>query len=138
MKGSRADTPANCTYEDLLGSWVFRVSKGGQDKGINCSLMGKRWRDTLTVDKSITVRLEKLSVAVDDLGNTRFFTRIYNQGFEVVLNDYKWFGFFKVGLNSRVTIFVKKIYISSTPAIKMTFNILCDVIGLHTTHTNAQ
>uniref|UniRef100_A0A8K9XQG0 Cathepsin C n=1 Tax=Oncorhynchus mykiss TaxID=8022 RepID=A0A8K9XQG0_ONCMY len=60
----RADTPANCTYEDLLGFWVFQVSEGWQDKDINCSLMGKRWRDTRS----------KLSVA----------------GFEVVLNDYKW------------------------------------------------
>lgn len=41
--GLRADTPANCTYEDLLGSWVFQVSEGWQDKDINCSLMGKRW-----------------------------------------------------------------------------------------------
>uniref|UniRef100_A0A8C7WEC7 Cathepsin C n=1 Tax=Oncorhynchus mykiss TaxID=8022 RepID=A0A8C7WEC7_ONCMY len=62
--GLRADTPANCTYEDLLGFWVFQVSEGWQDKDINCSLMGKRWRDTRS----------KLSVA----------------GFEVVLNDYKW------------------------------------------------
>uniref|UniRef100_A0A8C7FFZ2 Cathepsin C exclusion domain-containing protein n=1 Tax=Oncorhynchus kisutch TaxID=8019 RepID=A0A8C7FFZ2_ONCKI len=96
--GSRADTPANYTYEDLLGSWVFQVSEGWQDKDINCSLM-----DSV---KSITVHLEKLSVADDDLGNTGFFTLIYNQGFEVVLNDYKWFGFFKVGSNSRLLFFL--------------------------------
>ncbi|KAG8002086.1 Metabotropic glutamate receptor 5 [Nibea albiflora] len=86
--GSWGDTPANCTYEELLGTWMFQVSKGGQDKTIDCS--------TQATDKStVTVTLEKLSVATDELGNTGFFTLIYNQGFEVVINGYKWFGFFK-------------------------------------------
>ncbi|XP_072317940.1 dipeptidyl peptidase 1 [Eucyclogobius newberryi] len=88
VESSRADTPANCTYEDLLGTWVFQVSKGGQDKSINCSAEA-------VGESSVTVTLEKLSVATDELGNTGFFTLIYNQGFEVVLGGYKWFGFFK-------------------------------------------
>lgn len=41
VEGSWGDTPANCTYEDLLGTWVFQVSKGGRDKTINCSAEGK-------------------------------------------------------------------------------------------------
>uniref|UniRef100_A0A8K9V4S4 Cathepsin C n=1 Tax=Oncorhynchus mykiss TaxID=8022 RepID=A0A8K9V4S4_ONCMY len=81
--GLRADTPANCTYEDLLGFWVFQVSEGWQDKDINCSLMGKRWRDT----RSALSCLWRWTT-----WETRafFLTLIYNQGFEVVLNDYKW------------------------------------------------
>lgn len=88
VEAARGDTPANCTYEDLLGTWVFQVSKGGHDKTINCSAEA-------VGESSVTVTLEKLSVATDELGNTGFFTLIYNQGFEVVLGGYKWFGFFK-------------------------------------------
>lgn len=88
FEAARGDTPANCTYEDLLGTWVFQVSKGGHDKTLNCSAEA-------VGESSVTVTLEKLSVATDELGSTGFFTLIYNQGFEVVLGGYKWFGFFK-------------------------------------------
>ncbi|XP_061923247.1 LOW QUALITY PROTEIN: dipeptidyl peptidase 1 [Entelurus aequoreus] len=84
----RGDTPANCTYEDLLGTWMFQVSKGGHDKDINCSAAA-------TSENTMAVTLEKLSVAKDEVGNLGFFTLVYNQGFEVVINGYKWFAFFK-------------------------------------------
>lgn len=40
MGSTRADTPANCTYEDVRGLWVFHEGPRGNDKTINCSSKG--------------------------------------------------------------------------------------------------
>lgn len=37
----RSDTPANCTYPDLLGTWVFQVGPRRPRSDLNCSVMGK-------------------------------------------------------------------------------------------------
>lgn len=34
------DTPANCTYDDILGDWVFHIGKDGHDRKLNCTGFG--------------------------------------------------------------------------------------------------
>ncbi|CAF93700.1 unnamed protein product [Tetraodon nigroviridis] len=74
IEGSWGDTPANCTYEDLLGTWVLQVSKGGHDKSVNCSAEG-------TGESTWIVTLEKLCVAKDNVGNLGFFHPYLQPGF---------------------------------------------------------
>ena len=41
----------------------------------------------------LNVALEFPNTAIDEFGNVGFWTLIYNQGFEIVLNGRKYFGF---------------------------------------------
>ena len=38
---SSADTPANCSYKEITGRWVFFVGEGSKDRTIDCSSFGK-------------------------------------------------------------------------------------------------
>ena len=37
----KLDTPANCTYEDIRGVWVFHEGPRLNDKSVNCSAKGE-------------------------------------------------------------------------------------------------
>lgn len=99
LPSSRADTPANCTYEDIRGSWVFYVGSGGHDNTLDCS-------DDFEVMTQVNVTLSYPDVAKDGNGSTGFWTIIYNQGFEVVISGRKYFAF------SNYTMLSKKVAVS--------------------------
>lgn len=80
-----SDTPANCTYEDIRGTWTIYVGSGGHDNTLDCS-------HVITENKMVFT-LSYPDIAKDDQGNTGFWTIIYNQGFEVVVNNRKYFAF---------------------------------------------
>ena len=86
VPGALADTPANCTYEEMSGAWTFYIGSGGHDNKLDCS-------GTFEVARKVKVSLKYPDVATDDQGNTGFWTIIYNQGFEVVIDKRKYFAF---------------------------------------------
>ncbi|KAK8728870.1 hypothetical protein OTU49_008838, partial [Cherax quadricarinatus] len=81
-----ADTPANCLYEDIIGSWtVFETERTG-DHAINCDTLGP-----IIHIKNFTLSFP--NTATDELGNQGTWTMIYNQGFEVNINERSYFAF---------------------------------------------
>ena len=91
------DTPANCTYEDIGGTWVFHVGSGGHDNKLDCS-------SKFQEESNFTVSLKWPDVASDTEGNTGFWTLIYNQGFEVVINKRKYFAFSAYEVVNQTTV----------------------------------
>ncbi|XP_041360896.1 dipeptidyl peptidase 1-like [Gigantopelta aegis] len=82
----RADTFANCSYEQIVGTWTFLMGPDNNDNTINCSIP---FQEVTTY----TLTLYFPDIAVDTAGNQGFWTLIYNQGFEVVINNKKFFAF---------------------------------------------
>ena len=91
-----ADTPANCSYEEISGTWSFHIGPKGYDNTIDCS--------SFTVQTELTVELSYPDVAVDKVGNKGFWTLIYNQGFEVVIANRKYFAFSNYSMMGKAAI----------------------------------
>lgn len=86
VAGAAADTPANCTFDDIRGDWILYETERTGDASIDCNNMGP------IVHKK-TVSLMYPSVAVDEFGNRGFWTMIYNQGFEIRVSGRSYFAF---------------------------------------------
>lgn len=85
---SKSDTPANCTFEEVAGNWIFYIGEGGHTNTLKCD-------DQFKVVREYGVRLMFPDIAVDQAGLVGFWTMIYNQGFEVHINGTKFFAFSK-------------------------------------------
>lgn len=86
VHGTRADTPANCTFDDVRGDWILYETERSGDANIDCNNMGP------IVHKK-NVNLMYPNVAVDEFGNEGTWTMIYNQGFEIRVSGRSYFAF---------------------------------------------
>ncbi|XP_042225516.1 dipeptidyl peptidase 1-like isoform X2 [Homarus americanus] len=84
--GVHADTPANCTFDDVRGDWIIYETERTGHANIDCDNMGP------IVHKK-TVKLMYPNVAVDEFGNHGTWTMIYNQGFEIKVSGRSYFAF---------------------------------------------
>ncbi|GFQ76884.1 dipeptidyl peptidase 1 [Trichonephila clavata] len=91
----KGDTPANCTYEDIEGEWVFSEGERESTSSIDCSNF------TGPIANTFKISLRFPNVAFDSDGNKGFWTIVYNQGFEIVINYRKYFAFSYYEKNSK-------------------------------------
>ena len=81
-----ADTPANCTYEDIRGYWIFQETDRIETRQENCDKFP-------ATTNNVYIKLDFPNIATDNVGNVGTWTLIYNQGFEVIINYRKYFAF---------------------------------------------
>ena len=72
LGGVLGDTPANCTYQDVEGSWIFYESERSSDSSLDCS------RAVDAVHK-VRLVLKYPNTVVDEFGNIGSWTMVYNQ-----------------------------------------------------------
>ncbi|XP_045590304.2 dipeptidyl peptidase 1 [Procambarus clarkii] len=81
-----ADTPGNCMFEDIEGTWTFSETERTGDNTISCDELGP-------IVHTKTFTLSFPNTVNDELGNHGTWTLIYNQGFEVNINERSYFAF---------------------------------------------
>ena len=95
-----ADTSANCRYNDLVGTWNFHFTQGGNDNSIQC--VDQDRNDTSLFSNTVQVKFSDINkITRLDTNVEGFFTLIYNQGFEALLDQRKWFAFFENDMETR-------------------------------------
>ena len=52
-----SDTPANCTFEDIQGKWVFSIGSGGNDRSVSCNNFTGLLRNALVLDSTVMASL---------------------------------------------------------------------------------
>lgn len=85
--GTWADIPVNCTYDDVAGKWFLYEGPRQYDSSVNCTDFG-------SPETRMRVDLRYPDVVIDEFGNRGHWTMIYNEGFEITINQRTFFAYF--------------------------------------------
>lgn len=86
------DLPVHCLYNTTLGVWEFSLTAqnmNANDVMAQCDLRAK-----INPVSTMLISLQMPDVAIDQKGNRGFWTLVYDQGFEVVIGENKYWAFF--------------------------------------------
>lgn len=87
LGAAAADTPANCTFEDVAGKWTLWEGPRGVKPGASCANHQGPW------ERKVRVTLLSPNKVVDQFGNEGTWTMVYNQGFHINVNGRSYFGY---------------------------------------------
>ena len=78
---SHADTPGNCMFEDIAGTWTFKETERSMTPIVDQDYCDSIEESNTVSEKNFTLTFP--NIATDEIGNIGTWTMIYNQGFEV-------------------------------------------------------
>jgi len=87
----RGDLPVHCEFPQIKGDWIFKLGQNGLTKDIVNKVPITA---PITTVRTLSLSLDAPATVRDQSGNTGFWTLVYDQGFEIVFNDVKYFAFF--------------------------------------------
>jgi cathepsin C len=96
---AHADLPVHCLYSTTKGDWNFALTAQDKDSSIvnKCTIKSDI---TSQIVKNVKISLQVPNIAVDQDGNKGTWTLIYDQGFEVIIHNNKYFAFFNYTSNN--------------------------------------
>jgi len=105
----QADLPIHCLHSQALGTWEFHLAKPSANRDENCSYQRpddniqhfSRYQYKLEPDSTLSIRLSEPNVAsIVGTEKKGTWTMVYDEGFEVKIDDQVFFAFFAYRPNS--------------------------------------
>jgi len=91
-----ADLPIDCRYDDAVGTWNIKESARTGDASLGCAGLG-----TVVYERQFTLHYP--NTVTDEIGNVGTWTMVYNQGFEIRIDERSYWAPFRYYDNSTYT-----------------------------------